>query len=87
LILGGRYSPRFETLTEGFTSLKMITRIIGEHHGTPPPPSKTPTHPYSWDASAFLGSESDDLETGKNAYKNNCWSYLEVVYFFILKYL
>jgi hypothetical protein len=50
----------------------MITRIIGEHHGTPPPPSKTPTHPYSFDASAFLGSESDDLETGKNAYKNNC---------------
>lgn len=49
----------------------MISRVIGEHHGTPPPPSKTPTHPYSWDASAFLGSESDDLETGKSAYKNN----------------
>ncbi|KAJ9593935.1 hypothetical protein L9F63_014649, partial [Diploptera punctata] len=61
---GGRYTPRFETLTEGFTSLKMVTRSSGEHHGTPPPPSKTPTHPYAWDSSAFLGSESDDLETG-----------------------
>ncbi|XP_069702783.1 bridge-like lipid transfer protein family member 1 isoform X3 [Periplaneta americana] len=64
IYIGGRYSPKFETLTEGFTSLKMITRLSGDHHGTPPPPSKTPTHPYAWDESAFLGSESDDLETG-----------------------
>jgi hypothetical protein len=66
LFLGGRYSPRFETVTEGFTSLKMITRTIGEHHATPPPSSKTPTHPYAWDATALSGFESDDLETGKN---------------------
>jgi hypothetical protein len=65
LFLGGRYSPRFETVTEGFTSLKMITRTICEHHTTPPP-SKTPTHPYAWDATALSGFESDDLETGKN---------------------
>jgi len=62
---GGKYSPKFETLTEGFTCLKMLTRTSGEHHGTPPPSSKTPTHPYAWDGTAFLGSESDDLETGK----------------------
>jgi hypothetical protein len=66
LFLGGRYNPRFETVTEGFTSLKMITRTIGEHHATPPPSSKTPTHPYAWDATAPSGFESDDLETGKN---------------------
>jgi hypothetical protein len=64
--LGGKYSPKFETLTEGFTCLKMITRTNGEHHGTPPPSSKTPTHPYAWDGTVFLGSESDDLETGKD---------------------
>lgn len=64
--LGGKYSPRFETLNEGFTSLKMITRTNGEHHETPPPPSKSPTHPYAWDGTAFLDSESDDLEKGKD---------------------
>jgi len=63
---GGKYSPKFETLTEGFTCLKMIARTSIEHHGTPPPSSKTPTHPYAWDGTAFLGSESDDLETGKD---------------------
>lgn len=71
LFSGGQYSPRFETLTEGFTSLKMITKTIGEHHATPPPSSKTPTHPYAWDATALSGSESDDLETGKITYKEN----------------
>jgi hypothetical protein len=44
----------------------MITRTNGEHHETPPPPSKSPTHPYAWDGTAFLDSESDDLEKGKD---------------------
>ncbi|KAK9502019.1 hypothetical protein O3M35_012630 [Rhynocoris fuscipes] len=46
--VGSRFTPKFETLTEGFTSLKMINRT---REGFSPPPSlgKTPTHPYTWD--------------------------------------
>ncbi|XP_014242068.1 uncharacterized protein KIAA1109 isoform X2 [Cimex lectularius] len=46
--VGSRFTPRFEHLTEGFTSLKMINR---NRDGFSPPPSlgKTPTHPYPWD--------------------------------------
>ncbi|XP_049857041.1 transmembrane protein KIAA1109 homolog isoform X4 [Schistocerca gregaria] len=60
---GSKYTPKFETLTEGFTSLKMVGRP--NEHGSPPPQSgKTPTHPYTWDSSTFMGSEADDLESG-----------------------
>ncbi|CAH1406051.1 unnamed protein product [Nezara viridula] len=46
--VGSRFTPKFEMLTEGFTSLKMITR---NRDAFSPPPSlgKTPTHPYTWD--------------------------------------
>ncbi|KAF4529365.1 hypothetical protein B566_EDAN016814, partial [Ephemera danica] len=57
--VGSKYLPRFETITEGFTSLKMISRAVDPLATPPPPSSKTPTHPYSWDSSAFLTSECD----------------------------
>ncbi|XP_015586515.1 uncharacterized protein KIAA1109 isoform X3 [Cephus cinctus] len=62
--IGGRYVPKFDTVTEGFTSLKMITR----NDGSPMAGSsnKTPTHPYLWDNSALIQSESEDDNTAHN---------------------
>lgn len=63
--LGSKYTPRFETLVEGFTSLKMVSR---EKDDPPAPPSsKTPTHPYNWDQKVDMGSSdsNDGLEDGK----------------------
>lgn len=45
--VGGRYVPKLETVTEGFTSLKMITRSDGSPIAGSS--NKTPTHPYLWD--------------------------------------
>ncbi|XP_043271443.1 transmembrane protein KIAA1109 isoform X4 [Venturia canescens] len=56
--IGGRYVPKFETITEGFTSLKMITRIDGSPTATSS--NKTPTHPYLWDNATLIQSEADD---------------------------
>nr|CAD7425599.1 unnamed protein product [Timema monikensis] len=62
IYIGYRYTPRFETLSEGFTSFKMVGRP-SDHHTTPPHSTKTPTHPYVWDTSALMSSESGDFET------------------------
>ncbi|XP_057320080.1 bridge-like lipid transfer protein family member 1 isoform X4 [Microplitis mediator] len=56
--IGGRFIPKFEVITEGFTSLKMVTR-----NDTSPMASssnKTPTHPYLWDNSTLIQSEGED---------------------------
>ncbi|XP_059485480.1 bridge-like lipid transfer protein family member 1 isoform X2 [Neocloeon triangulifer] len=55
--IGGRYVPKFEMITEGFTTLKMLSRAHEHALSTPPPSSsKTPTHPYLWDNASFLQS-------------------------------
>lgn len=53
--VGGRYVPKYETVTEGFTSLKMITRNDASPKASSS--NKTPTHPYLWDNSALIQSE------------------------------
>jgi hypothetical protein len=45
--VGGRYVPKLDTVTEGFTSLKMVTRSDGSPVASSS--NKTPTHPYLWD--------------------------------------
>ncbi|XP_034234984.1 transmembrane protein KIAA1109 isoform X3 [Thrips palmi] len=63
IYIGGRYVPHFEFLTEGFTSLKMVSRNQ-DSHGTPPPPSsKTPTHPYTWGESPNMPSTKSSGES------------------------
>lgn len=60
-ITGGNYTPHFNNLTEGFSYLKMVSRI-SQNDGlpTPPPPSsKTPTHPYNWDNATFYDPKED----------------------------
>ncbi|XP_012270662.1 uncharacterized protein KIAA1109 isoform X2 [Orussus abietinus] len=59
--IGGRYVPKFDTVTEGFTSLKMITRSDGSPAASSS--NKTPTHPYLWDNSALIQSEGEDDST------------------------
>uniref|UniRef100_A0A1B6DJ95 Bridge-like lipid transfer protein family member 1 C-terminal domain-containing protein n=2 Tax=Clastoptera arizonana TaxID=38151 RepID=A0A1B6DJ95_9HEMI len=63
--VGSKYLPRFETIAEGFTSLKMVNRDKVTCTTPPPPSSKTPTHPYNWEKidSCNLGG-NNDLETG-----------------------
>lgn len=56
--IGGRYVPKFDTVSEGFTSLKMVTRSDGSP--TASSSNKTPTHPYLWDSSALIQSEGDN---------------------------
>lgn len=53
--VGGRYVPKFETVTEGFTSLKMITRSDGSPVASSS--NKTPTHPYLWDSATLTQME------------------------------
>ncbi|XP_075226335.1 transmembrane protein KIAA1109 homolog tweek [Lycorma delicatula] len=63
--VGSKYTPRFETLTEGFTSLKMVNRVKDGGPSSPPPAStKTPTHPYNWDQSEIFGSNNNSYEAG-----------------------
>ncbi|XP_046668210.1 transmembrane protein KIAA1109 homolog isoform X3 [Homalodisca vitripennis] len=63
--IGSKYTPRFETLVEGFTSLKMITRDKETVNSPAPPSSKTPTHPYNWEQVDFNNTEDDSaLEAG-----------------------
>ncbi|XP_046477858.1 bridge-like lipid transfer protein family member 1 isoform X1 [Neodiprion pinetum] len=59
--IGGRYVPKFDAVTDGFTSLKMITRIDGSPRASSS--TKTPTHPYIWDSSALIQSEGDNNDT------------------------
>lgn len=50
-------------MTEGFTYLKMMSRLHqGDGLPTPPTSSKTPTHPYNWDNSAF-GDLKEDADS------------------------
>lgn len=56
--VGGRYVPKFETITEGFTSLKMVTRNDGSPMASSS--NKTPTHPYLWDSATLIQSEGED---------------------------
>ena len=58
--VGGRYVPKFDTVAEGFTSLKMITRSDGSPMAGSS--NKTPTHPYLWDNSVLIQSEGNILE-------------------------
>lgn len=53
--IGGYYIPKYDVITEGFTSLKMINR----NNISPKASSsnRTPTHPYLWDNSTFIASE------------------------------
>ncbi|XP_020299521.1 uncharacterized protein KIAA1109 isoform X8 [Pseudomyrmex gracilis] len=56
--VGGRYIPKLETVTEGFTSLKMITRSDGSPVASSS--NKTPTHPYLWDDKSLNQTEGED---------------------------
>ncbi|XP_063234537.1 bridge-like lipid transfer protein family member 1 isoform X2 [Bacillus rossius redtenbacheri] len=60
--IGGKYSPRFQTLSEGFTSFKMIGRNT-EQRSSPPTSGKTQTFPYAWDPNVLINSEPKELET------------------------
>ncbi|XP_039287951.1 LOW QUALITY PROTEIN: transmembrane protein KIAA1109 [Nilaparvata lugens] len=66
--VGSRYTPRFEALTEGFTSLKMINRSgkdMNQCNSPPPHSGKTPTHPYNWDhTEIFNPNTSNDIDAG-----------------------
>ncbi|XP_011301889.1 uncharacterized protein KIAA1109 isoform X7 [Fopius arisanus] len=62
--VGGKYVPKFETVSEGFTSLKMVTR--NDSSPLAGSSNKTPTHPYLWDNSALIQSESEEDNTGKD---------------------
>ncbi|XP_024891805.1 uncharacterized protein KIAA1109-like isoform X13 [Temnothorax curvispinosus] len=56
--VGGRYIPKLETVTEGFTSLKMITRSDGSPVASSS--NKTPTHPYLWDDISLNQREGEE---------------------------
>ncbi|KAJ8666820.1 hypothetical protein QAD02_008482 [Eretmocerus hayati] len=58
--IGGRYIPKYEVMTEGFTSLKMISR--NDQSPKAPNSSRTPTHPYVWDSSTLIQSDGGDCE-------------------------
>ncbi|XP_076663218.1 transmembrane protein KIAA1109 homolog tweek isoform X12 [Andrena cerasifolii] len=62
--VGGRYVPKFETVTEGFTSLKMITRSDGSPVASSS--NKTPTHPYLWDSATLTQMEGEEDHTTHN---------------------
>ncbi|XP_043249927.1 transmembrane protein KIAA1109 isoform X1 [Colletes gigas] len=62
--VGGRYVPKFETVTEGFTSLKMITRSDGSPVASSS--NKTPTHPYLWDSATLNQMEGEEDHTAHN---------------------
>ncbi|XP_061939071.1 bridge-like lipid transfer protein family member 1 isoform X15 [Apis cerana] len=62
--VGGRYVPKFETVTEGFTSLKMITRSDGSPIANSS--NKTPTHPYLWDSTTINHMEGEEDHTAHN---------------------
>lgn len=62
--VGGRYVPKFETVTEGFTSLKMITRSDGSPVANSC--NKTPTHPYLWDSTTINLMEREEDHTTHN---------------------
>ncbi|XP_006618311.1 transmembrane protein KIAA1109 isoform X10 [Apis dorsata] len=62
--VGGRYVPKFETVTEGFTSLKMITRSDGSPVANSS--NKTPTHPYLWDSTTINHMEGEEDHTAHN---------------------
>ncbi|XP_065331514.1 bridge-like lipid transfer protein family member 1 isoform X1 [Cloeon dipterum] len=71
--IGGKYVPKFEMITEGFTTLKMLSRSQEYNHFTPPASSnkQTPTHPYMWDNATFLQSDgSGDVEEEILAFQN-----------------
>ncbi|XP_035723534.1 transmembrane protein KIAA1109-like isoform X4 [Vespa mandarinia] len=59
--VGGKYVPKLETISEGFTSLKMVTRCDGSPIAGSS--NKTPTHPYSWDNTALNQMEGEDNNT------------------------
>ncbi|KAH0953833.1 hypothetical protein HN011_011903 [Eciton burchellii] len=56
--VGGRYVPKLDTVTEGFTSLKMVTRSDGSPVASSS--NKTPTHPYLWDDISLNQTEGED---------------------------
>nr|XP_031841602.1 transmembrane protein KIAA1109 isoform X3 [Nomia melanderi] len=62
--VGVKYVPKFETIAEGFTSLKMITRSDGSP--TAGSSNKTPTHPYLWDSSTISQMEGEQDHTTHN---------------------
>nr|XP_012134687.1 PREDICTED: uncharacterized protein KIAA1109 isoform X12 [Megachile rotundata] len=62
--VGARYVPKFETVTEGFTSLKMITRSDGSPVASSS--NKTPTHPYLWDSTTLNQMEGEIHHTTHN---------------------
>ncbi|OAD56139.1 hypothetical protein WN48_04013 [Eufriesea mexicana] len=62
--VGGRYVPKFETVTEGFTSLKMITRSDGSPVANST--NETPTHPYLWDSTTINHMEGEEDHTTHN---------------------
>lgn len=69
LFKGSKYTPRFEALTEGFTSLKMVSRTKDGVTCSPPPQStKTPTHPYNWDQTEIFGPNNNSYEAGNKVF-------------------
>ncbi|XP_076277865.1 transmembrane protein KIAA1109 homolog tweek isoform X5 [Lasioglossum baleicum] len=62
--VGAKHVPKFETIAEGFTSLKMITRSDGSP--TASSSNKTPTHPYLWDSATISQMEGEEDHTTHN---------------------
>nr|XP_033335326.1 transmembrane protein KIAA1109 homolog isoform X11 [Megalopta genalis] len=62
--VGAKHVPKYETIAEGFTSLKMITRSDGSP--TAGSSNKTPTHPYLWDSATISQMEGEEDHTTHN---------------------
>lgn len=56
-LLGGNFTPYFRNVTEGFTYLRMVSRVNGQV--TPPPSCRTPTHPYHWESNILSECKKD----------------------------
>ncbi|XP_031778307.1 transmembrane protein KIAA1109 isoform X11 [Nasonia vitripennis] len=56
--IGGCYIPKYDVITEGFTSLKMINRNDVSPKASSS--NRTPTHPYLWDNSTLIASEEGE---------------------------
>lgn len=68
-ILGGRYIPKYDTISEGFTSLKMISRTEMMFPPSPQTGSKTPTHPYTWSNTPCMDRGDTEYDIGNNSNK------------------
>ncbi|XP_025405724.1 uncharacterized protein KIAA1109 isoform X4 [Sipha flava] len=68
VFIGSRFLPKFETTTEGFTSLKMVSRTdIKEKEPSPLTASTHTSKKYTWDQSQF-----DFTQNAKETFEIDC---------------